>query len=251
MTSDNRKEYTVNYFLSAAECNAQRELSLPLLAQRLIDVSTAHANATGIGYDRLLRDNNAWVLSRITVEMKRYPSINENYSLTTWVETLNRHFSERNVEIRDGEGQPIGYARLIWVAINIRTRRPADLTPLFPDVEISDHPCPIARQAKLTPIGTPDHVTVYKFQFSDIDFNRHVNSTRYIQFILDQWGVSFFDMCRVARFEIAYQSEAHYDDVVEVRRRGDEETQDFEISRDGAVCTRARIKFSPRSLPNN
>lgn len=249
--TDQVKEFTINCFLSAAECNAQQEMSLPMLAQRLIDVSTAHANATGIGYDRLIVDNNAWVLSRITIEMERMPAINENYSLTTWIETLNRHFSERIVEIDDGEGRPIGYGRLIWVAINIKTRRPADLTPLFPMVEISDRPCPIAKQARLTAIGAPDHVAVYKFQFSDIDFNRHVNSTRYIQFILDQWGVAFFDMNRVARFEIAYQAEAHYDDVVEVRRRGDEETQDFEIARNGTVCTRARVKFSPRSLPNN
>lgn len=240
------KEYTVEYFLSAAECNAQQELSLPLLAQRLIDVSTAHANDLNIGYDRLIEDNNTWVLSRITVEMSRFPAINEHYSLTTWVETLNRHFSERNVEISDGSGNPIGYARLIWVAIDIVTRRPSDLSKYLPEVAVSERPCPIARQSRLTPIGIPDHIGMYKFVFSDIDFNRHVNSTRYIQFILDQWSVGFFDMRRVARFEIAYQAEAHYDDIVEVRRKGDEETQDFEIARDGTVCTRARIRFAPR-----
>lgn len=242
------KEFTAGYFLSAAECNAQREMSLPLLAQRLIDVSTAHANATGIGYDRLIKDNNAWVLSRLTVEMSRFPSINEHYSLTTWIESLNRHFSERNVEICDGTGSPIGYARLLWAAIDINTRRPSDLTPLAASISISDRPCPIAKQAKMPPLGIPDQITMYRFQFSDIDFNRHVNSTRYIQFILDRWSLEFFDMRRVARFEIAYHSEAHYDDVVEVRRKGDEETQDFEIARDGIVCTRARVRFRPRSV---
>lgn len=246
---NNLTEYRVDYFLSAADCNAQQEMSLPLLAQRLIDISTLHASAIGVGYEHLLKDNNAWVLSRISVELTRFPSINKPYSLTTWVEGLNRHFSERIVEIRDENDEVIGYGRLTWVAINIVTRRPADLTPLLSKITPSKCKCPIERHPRLGPIGIPDHVTMYKFQYSDIDFNRHVNSTRYIQFILDRWSVSHFDLNRVSRFDIAYQAEAHFDDVVEVRCKGDEETQDVEIARDGAVCTRARIKFCPRTLP--
>lgn len=248
MNEDSRKEYTVEYFLSAAECNAQQEISLPLLAQRFIDISTAHANHINVGYDRLLQYNAAWVISRITIEAERMPRINERITLTTWIQDINRHFSERIIEVDDADGNPIAYGRLVWVGINISTRRPIDLSPLFPDLEISDRPCPIAKHSRLTAIGEPDHITMYNFRFSDIDFNRHVNSTRYIEFILDQWSVAFFDRFRVGRFEIAYQAEAHYDDIVEVRRRGDAETQDFEIARNGAVCTRARVTFVPRQL---
>ncbi len=242
-------EYKVDFFLSAAECNAQQEISLPLLAQRLIDISTAHASAIGVGYEHLLKDNNAWVLSRLSIELTRFPSINKPYSLVTWVEDLNRHYSERIVELRDDLGEAIGYGRLTWVAINIVSRRPADLTPLLHKVTPSNRRCPIERHPRLGSIGIPDHVTMYKFQYSDIDFNRHVNSTRYIQFILDRWGVSHYDLNRVSRFDISYHAEAHFEDVVEVRCKGDEETQDVEIARDGVVCTRARIKFCPRSLP--
>lgn len=246
MNTDPRKEYSVEYFLSAAECNAQQEISLPLLAQKFIDISTAHANFIDVGYERLLRDNAAWVLSRITVEVDRMPRINERITLTTWIQEINRHYSERIIEVSDAEGNPIGYGRLVWVGINIASRRPIDLSPLFPNLRISDRPCPIAKHSRLTAIGEPDHITMYNFRFSDIDFNRHVNSTRYIEFILDQWSVAFFDVHRVKRFEIAYQAEAHYDDIVEVRRCGDAERQDFEIARNGAVCTRARITFAPR-----
>lgn len=248
---NNLTEYKVDYFLSAAECNAQQEISLPLLAQRLIDISTAHASALGVGYEHLLKDNNAWVLSRLSIELSRFPSINKPYSLITWVEDLNRHFSERIVELRDDSGDVIGYGRLTWVAINIVTRRPADLTSLLDRITPSERRCPIERHPRLGPLGIPDHVTMYKFQYSDIDFNRHVNSTRYIQFILDRWGVNHYDLNRVSRFDISYHSEAHFDDVVEVRCKGDEETQDVEIARNGVVCTRARIRFCPRSLPIN
>lgn len=246
MQDSSQKEYTVSYFLSAAECNAQREMSLPLLAQRFLDISTAHANEIGVGYERMLANGAAWVLSRITIGIDRMPSISEHLTLRTWVENINRLFCERIIEVSDAEGTPIAYGRTIWAGINMATRRPSDLTPLFPEIEISDRPCPIAKHSKLSPIGDPDHITMYNFRFSDIDFNRHVNSTRYIEFMLDQWGVSFFDRNRVSRFEIAYLAEAHFNDIVEVRRKGDAQVQDFEIARNGAVCTRARITFAPR-----
>lgn len=140
----NLTEYKVDYFLSAAECNAQQEISLPLLAQRLIDISTAHASALGVGYEHLLKDNNAWVLSRLSIELSRFPSINKPYSLITWVEDLNRHFSERIVELRDDSGDVIGYGRLTWVAINIVTRRPADLSPLLDKITPSERKCPMS-----------------------------------------------------------------------------------------------------------
>ncbi|MBD5228540.1 MAG: hypothetical protein HDS69_00615 [Bacteroidales bacterium] len=248
MMDNDMTEYRVDYFLSAAECNAQQEISLPLLAQKLIDISTAHASAIGVGYEHLLENNYAWVLSRVAIELERFPSINKPYSLITWVEDVNRRYSERIVEIRDENDAVIGYGRLTWVAINIVTRRPADLTPYLDNITPSKRKCPIERFPRLGPIGAPDRVTMYQFQYSDIDFNRHVNSTRYIQFILDRWTLSHFDLNRVSRFDISYHTEAHFEDVVEVRCKGDEETQDVEIARDGAVCTRARIKFCPRSV---
>ncbi len=240
-------EFRTDYFLSAADCNAQQEISLPLLVQGLLDIATAHANALNVGYQRLLKDNNAWVLSRLSIELSHFPSVNKSYSLTTWVEDLNRHYSERIVEIRDENEAVIGYGRLTWVAINITTRRPADLTPLLDDIVPSRNRCPIERAPRMGAIGTPDRVSTYQFRYSDIDFNRHVNSTKYIQLILDRWGLDHFDHNQVCRFDISYHAEAHFGDVVEVRSKGDDEIQDIEIARDGAVCTRARIKFTSRN----
>ena len=64
---------------------------------------------------------------KLTIEVRRMPRINEDYSLTTWIEGFNRHFSERNFELR-ASGVTIGYMRTVWVAINVATRRPADLS---------------------------------------------------------------------------------------------------------------------------
>lgn len=92
-TNPNLKEYQQSFYLSAGECNPQCEMPLTLLVSRVIEVATNHANSWGVGYARLIEDNQGWVLSRVTVEMKRYPRVDEWYTLTTWIEDYNRHFS--------------------------------------------------------------------------------------------------------------------------------------------------------------
>lgn len=209
--------YTHNYHLTAAQCNAQSELAPSQLVQQIIEVATEHADLLGVGFRDLQRNDNLWVLSRVAFEMKRFPHLLEDYSLTTWIEAYNRHFSERNFEITGADGEVLGYARTIWVAINMQTRRPADLSYIsYISKTVSDHPCPIEKQGKIRPVSPPQIVHEYTFRVSDIDLNRHVNSTRYVELILNQMDLGDFDDYYLHRFEIEYRQEAHYGDTVEV-----------------------------------
>ena len=83
------KEYTESYFLPAGECNPQQEMPVTLVARRIIDIATMHANLLDVGYARLVEDGLTWVLSRLSIEMYRYPGINESYSLSTWLSLIH------------------------------------------------------------------------------------------------------------------------------------------------------------------
>lgn len=216
--------YTHRYRLLAAQCNAQRELAPAQLVQQIIEVATEHADALNVGFERLAQDGILWVLSRLSFEVKRYPTLFEEYSLSTWIEGYNRHFSARNFEICGSDGEILGYARTIWVAIDMKTRRPADISSLsyISDTAI-DYPCPIPRQGKIRPIDPPQIAHDYRFRVSDIDCNRHVNSARYVELILNQLDLSAFDECFLSHFEIEYRREAHFDDVVEVASAYDDQ----------------------------
>ncbi len=215
--SEIQKVHTQRYLLTAAQCNAQRELAPAMLVQHIIEVSTEHADALGVGFRDLAANGTLWVLSRIAFEVKRYPRLGEEYSLSTWVEGYNRHFSERNFEICGGEGEVIGYARTIWVSIDMKTRRPANLSGFdFLKEVVCDKECPIEKQGKIHPIEPPQMCHPYRFPVSDIDVNRHVNSSRYVELIINQMDLETYDRFFVSRFEIEFRHEAHYDEQVEV-----------------------------------
>ena len=144
MCSDDKKVFSKTYYLAAGECNPQGELPLTLLMTRIIEVATLHANSWGVGYARLIQDNQVWVLSRVSIEMTVYPKVNENYSITTWIEDYNRHFSQRNMRIDDAEGNPLGYVRTIWMVIDMNTRASVDISQLgYIRENVSDLLCPI------------------------------------------------------------------------------------------------------------
>jgi medium-chain acyl-[acyl-carrier-protein] hydrolase len=204
------KEYTHKYFLTAGECNPQQEMPLSLVLERVVEVSTEHANAWGVGYSQLKKDNQGWVLSRVTIEMTRYPKANEAYSVTTWIEDYNRRFSQRNMSIQDGNGNIIGYARTIWVVMNWATRESVDISKLsYIRENVSGRPCPIADQTHFRPIEATRKVE-YQFQYTDTDVNRHVNSVRYAQLMMNLWDLKHYDEHFISRFEIAYKKECPF-----------------------------------------
>lgn len=221
------KELSQSFFLSAGEADAEQEMALPLLVSKLIDIATAHANALGIGNPDMPDPNTGWVLSRLTTDMSRYPLVNESYTITTWIESWNRHFSQRAFLISDNDGNPLGYARSIWMVLNTKTRANAGLANLsLPPDSFSDRICPIPKQEKHVKIGngglTPSHPDAsYKFKYCDLDSYRHVNTVRYVQLLLNQLPLETYDQYRLKRLELSFLHEARYGMEVSIRRSDD------------------------------
>lgn len=241
------KEYSKTYFLTAGECNPQGEMPVTLLASRFIEIATLHANELDFGYRRLMETGDVWVLSRLTIEMERLPEINTPYSVSTWVESVNRHFSERNFEVRDADGAVLGYGRSVWMAINIKDRSMASLAALDSlYAVINDKLCPVEKIKRFTPLDIDEHVrsSRYTFRYCDCDFNRHVNTVRYIELFLNQWTMEFFDRHRIKRLDIAFLHEEHFGNEVQVLLKEVEpDVFKGEIASGEEVSTRAILKF--------
>ena len=255
------KFFSVDYFLTPGECNPEQRMPLTLLINRLIEVATLHANVVGIGYAFLSRESQTWVLSRVAVDMKRYPGVNENYRVTTWISSVSRLFSERDFEISDGDGNVIGHARTVWAVIDTRTRQVGDISRIeWVSELIPDRECPVAKPSRLRPVEPPAEPSDdyrearYRFQYTDIDFNRHVNSSRYIELLVNQWSLDYHDRNRLTRFEIAYIHEARFDMEVTLRLLSSPLADDPSrsatraelIGPDGTALLRALLIFSPR-----
>ncbi|MDE6853770.1 MAG: acyl-[acyl-carrier-protein] thioesterase [Muribaculaceae bacterium] len=212
------RQFSRCYILTAGESDAEGRMPLTLLTERLIENATEHANALGIGYADLLPLGIGWVLSRVSIEMTSWPRINESYTVTTWIESYNRRFSERNFEITGSDGHVYGYARTVWVAIDFNSRALADLSAFSSDrFPLENRECPIGRTPRIVTPGDDADCDMYTFRYRDLDFNRHVNTVRYIDLILNHWPLEHFDAKVVSRFDIHFHHECHFGDSVCLR----------------------------------
>lgn len=241
------KEFSKTYYLAAGECNPQGELPLTLLMTRIIEVATLHANSWGVGYERLIRDNQVWVLSRVTIEMNENPKVNTNYKLTTWIEDYNRHFSQRNMRIDDENGKPLGYVRTIWMVIDLNTRASVDIEKLgYIRENVSDIPCPIEPQSRLRPIEQ-GHAVDYTFGYMDCDFNRHVNTVRYLSLLMNMFDMDCYDHYFIRRMELSFIKETHYGETAQfVIDDSDSMESHMSITIDGDDHVRARFLWQQR-----
>ena len=241
------KEFSKTYYLAAGECNPQGELPLTLLMTRIIEVATLHANSWGVGYERLIRDNQVWVLSRVAIEMNENPKVNTNYKLTTWIEDYNRHFSQRNMRIDDENGKPLGYVRTIWMVIDMNTRASVDIEKLgYIRENVSDIPCPIEPQSRLRPIEQ-GHAVDYTFGYMDCDFNRHVNTVRYLSLLMNMFDMDCYDHYFIRRMELSFIKETHYGETAQfVIDDSDSMESHMSITIDGDDHVRARFLWQQR-----
>lgn len=203
----------VVHMAKPSECNAQQELPLSLLVAQMIDLATDHANQLGIGFLELEPRGLGWVLSRLSVEIARWPKNGEKYELSTWIETYNPHFSERCFSVVTTNGEILGYGRTIWMIIDLKTHKSEGTAgTVMPQEMIAGLGCPIPRAMKQRPF-TPSQIKEYVFQYSDLDFYRHVNTVKYISLLLNQFSLRDFDQNRLSRFDIAFAHEAKYGEL--------------------------------------
>lgn len=241
------KLYTHQYQLTAGQCTPQNELPLAALARQIIELATLHANTLNVGYERLRSLGLAWVLSRLTIEMSSWPTVNTSYTIETWVQSHNRRFSERTFRIADAEGNTLGYAHSVWMAINTTDRTGGDISPLTQLTDaILDRELPIVPLRRITLPDKPDREATYTFQYTDCDNNRHVNTARYIELTLNQWSLEHYDRYRVARYDISLHNECHCGDEVNVKVTDDSTEPIVAIVRSDNSVVSSRIAFQKR-----
>ena len=97
-------------------------------------------------------------------------------------------------------------------------------------------------------MGDDMHDTAYTFRYTDLDFNRHVNTVRYLELLIDQWPLAWYDSHSLVRLDMAFLHEALYPQSVTVTTATDADnpmrfTQ--QITGPDGPCMRAAFTWRP------
>lgn len=215
------------------------------LCNNVLNIAGVDAQRNGFGVDSLMKNNCSWVLSRLAIELDTRPGQFSQYAIRTWVNYDGRLLSSRNFVLTDAGGTVFGRVVSQWAMINFETRRPVDLTQLadaYTSV-LSDEESPCERPRKLR-AAEPTRTFEHRIVYSDIDFNRHVNTMRYMDMMVDMLPIETFAEPRPVRIDMHFAKESVYGQTLTVGLEEQENVSLFEIkSDDGATICRASFEW--------
>ena len=218
--------------------------SVASIINYMLNVAGTDAHNKGFGVDVLQGQSFTWVLSRLAVEIKSQPCQYDDIVVDTWVNEFNRLSSTRNFRVRRGD-EVMAEGVSQWCMINMETRQAVDMSTLKDVYEraMVAEPSPIAVPARLRAIE-PTTSTSRPVVYSDIDFNRHVNTLRYIDLVFDALPIELIENNHGMRIDLNFIAEARYGETLTIGGINDGNVCQFEISSDSdkTLC-RAKISF--------
>jgi len=208
----------------------QQKITLMGLGYYLFEAAGMHADQRGFGLRDLMKQKKAWFLSRLAIRMDHYPRQYENIWLETWIVEVDDHFTTRSFHVLNEKREVIGGACSSWAMIDLKTRKPDLLKPILGEEHIEgEKPALVRSTEKVPPAGQAAGVSEHRVVYSDLDILGHVNSLRYIQWMLDLFPLSLFQEKQMSRLDINYIAETNFGEQMELRNEERAEGKEFLI----------------------
>lgn len=204
-----KKEFRVRY----VDIDFEGKMKAEFLLNYLMDSAAEHATKLGVGVLDLFKLNLTWVLSRWHILITRYPRADEMISITTWPSIREGRFTMREFDVLDSNGGSIK-ATTSWLALDLKSKRPVRLESFLPDFPLRTERALEDGFPPLPVVENNDLEMELPVLRSDLDLNRHVNSTIYIKWALETIPQDVLFKQRPAEIEINYRAEAFYGDRI-------------------------------------
>lgn len=238
-----QKIATYTYRVQPLDVDFSDRVRLAQLLGYLLHAAGMNARENGFGTEALLEKDRAWVASRLAMEVLHYPKAHEGFQIETWVEDFGHVFTTRNFKLYCEDGTPMGAGSSVWCMIDLSARKAVDLGETDYSAFVTGIPSPIDKPMRIPAlVGEP--VSRHRVKYSDLDFNRHTNSIKYLEWMVDLFPLDLFVHTHVRRLDINFINEAVYGETVEIlRRQANPESCTFEMRRGSEVICRANMAF--------
>jgi acyl-ACP thioesterase len=238
-----------SHAIRAHEVTGDGKALLPAFTNLYFEAAINHAQELGLDLADIAGDHLTWVISRLYIEIIRFPFWREKIWVHTWPVDSYGKFAIRDFEFFDRKGNKIASGTSSNMLMNTITRRSVDPRPYLSkiartDIRALDYDFPELEAVKEADeaVGKAS-ITVRR---SDLDINGHVNASQYLAWALESVPEDYYGGHRLRGFEIAYRAETfHRDAVLSESYFGSEGEMLHRISRkkDGRELSRCRSKW--------
>jgi acyl-ACP thioesterase len=209
MSINNKEIRRYRHRVESRDVDFMKKSTVMALGDYILHTAGEDADLNGFGV-RTFNDahNASWVLTRFAFEICRMPGQHEQLCITTWVSDISRVMTTRNFEVFDHSGKKIAAAVSNWAMIDITTRRPLDLLALGLSDSMVQRFDPPAAPPQRLPAPEKAHSWQHTVKYSDLDFNCHANSMKYLQWVVDTLPMETIESKSIRRVDINFIQES-------------------------------------------
>jgi len=187
------------------------KMTLSAAFQFFQELAISHAENLGVGREDMVRNGQIWILSRMSVLVNRRPNYCETVDIRSWPCGWDKLFAIRDYEIRDSENTAVVSARSAWLIIDLEKRRPLRPQAVMDNLPLNEGLEALTAEAEgaagLAERNGLQKAAERKALYTDVDYNRHVNNVRYIQWIEDSLDPELLYNSGKMRLDINYLNE--------------------------------------------
>ncbi|CAK1239443.1 Acyl-ACP thioesterase (FatA) [Fructobacillus fructosus] len=239
--------YSIQRPVEYYQVDLTRKLSLSMILNLAILCSRKQGEYLKVGYQETDKWGLGWVILQYDVKILRRPVLGEELTIETKAGEWSSYFAQRGFYFKDAAGKVIIDIDSLWALIDLEKRHmvklPLELVKPYGGNEQKRLPKMVRiPKIKDEPI---DFDKPYQVRFLDIDGNRHVNNSKYLEWMVDVLPLDFLKEHEATGFSIRYENEVHYGHHVDSQVvMGDNETRHRVLNGD-QTAAEAVIHWAP------
>ena len=246
------KKYSLDHQVLYYEGDVTNQMTIAMLLNVVVLTSEAQNRNLGIGHNVLGEQGLGWVVTSYSMKVNRMPRVDELITVTTRGTSYNRFFAFREFWVVDADGQELVKIDSIWVLMDEVKRK---ITTISPEV-VSQYESEAVKKVPRLPRPTAPEAVIaeknYQIRYNDIDFNGHVNNSRYLEWVVDTLPMTFLEQHNPRTIDIRFENEVVYGQTVQgtVELLGDDSQSisRHEIKFDDTTAALAEITWQKATL---
>ena len=196
--------FEIQFTVEAEHTDALGQAKPSALMYYCQEAAGGHCKQLGLDWAALQTRGLFWALIRTQVQVCRLPRLGERLTVQTWPMPTTRSAFPRAVLATDEQGNCLFRATSLWVLVDTQTRRmllpgrsgvTLEGITLGGELPMPESLPPIAGQVRLCRRVGPE----------DLDRNRHMNNTRYMDWLFDLFPPQ---KSQIKGFAVCYLAEA-------------------------------------------
>jgi acyl-ACP thioesterase len=238
-TSIFSKDWEINF----TQCTPNGYLKYTDLCNILQLTAASHSEIGGISFVDMQEFNQAWVLSRMRLEITHLPKWKDIVTVKTWINTLENSRSVRALEMYVNGKKMIG-AETFWAVFNTKIRRPEPLALPYEHFDL--YPENKATEVSFSKIDIKDKKEIVfekRVVLSDLDIVNHVNNVKYLEWCLDCIDEKFILKQQIKSLEMNFLKELSLKDNVVIHENVTDTKTIFSITKDDKTCFALQVNW--------